>query len=234
MENQDWWPSIDGNHQNKHNESKTVSFKLKTVAHWCLWTRHTPLLNKRWASLKRSLKGKPGPKVRFVSFKSSSHDIEMSYRQKSAPIVNLRNVRKLTIPHNQYPGEEREHDQHPDLPGITSNTPLSRLLLPWMSLACFCISHKWRHTAGSLFVSGLSCSTSCWWNSSMFLDVVIGPFLLWGSVPCCDYTTVYLSLVLFMGVWMASSVWLFWTQLLWTSQNMLFVEHVHTFLLHLY
>lgn len=56
-------------------------------------------------------------------------------------------------------------------------------------------------------------------------------WLLQGSVPLCEYTTVHLSCLLFLDTWAVHAFRLLQMMLLWTFFHVLHGEHVPTFLM---
>lgn len=59
-------------------------------------------------------------------------------------------------------------------------------------------------------------------------------FILISSLPLCNYTIDYLSILLYMDMWIVSSFWLLRSVLLWTFFYMCFGENMYIFLLCIY
>lgn len=59
-------------------------------------------------------------------------------------------------------------------------------------------------------------------------------FILISSLPLCNYTIDYLSILLYMDMWIVSSFWLLRSVLLWTFFYMCFGENMYIFLLSIY
>ena len=60
------------------------------------------------------------------------------------------------------------------------------------------------------------CPTSDFWDPDMFWGFTSSSFFFSvGSSPLCEHTLVCASIPLFVDIWVVSSCWLLWVQLLW-------------------
>lgn len=69
-------------------------------------------------------------------------------------------------------------------------------------------SYKWNHLVCSFFLwYSFILSAKYFINLAPNVDCIHNSFLLWSSIPLCKYTTIYLSTLLLMDIWIVSSYW---------------------------
>lgn len=69
---------------------------------------------------------------------------------------------------------------------------------------------------------------------SMIFPAIIHSFSLLCGIPLCEYTTIYLFILLLLGFWVISSLGLLRIVLLWTLRYRSFGKYRHKFLLGTY
>ena len=80
-------------------------------------------------------------------------------------------------------------------------------------------------------VSYFFCSAICMWDSPMWLCVAVLSFSLLYSIPLCEHTTGYSSILWLMDIWVVFSSELLWIVLLWTFLHCLLVKIIYAFLI---
>ena len=106
-----------------------------------------------------------------------------------------------------------EHFQHPERPSLTKIPTILTSIAPGWSWNFIQVDSYSIDSFGSAF----SHLEKCFWDSSMLLSVlVVHLFSLLSRIPLYGYSTLYLSILLQMGIWVFFSFWQFMNKLLWT------------------